>query len=87
MSRKELTKAIAYFRTSSETNVGADKDSLQRQRQPPSLELAERGPAPLTPLWCHTINRAPSGMAWPQVRSRCAAPSSSGFGKSMARSA
>jgi DNA invertase Pin-like site-specific DNA recombinase len=33
MSRKELTKAIAYFRTSSETNVGADKDSLQRQRQ------------------------------------------------------
>jgi DNA invertase Pin-like site-specific DNA recombinase len=33
MSRRELTKAIAYFRTSSETNVGADKDSLQRQRQ------------------------------------------------------
>jgi DNA invertase Pin-like site-specific DNA recombinase len=33
MSRSELTKAIAYFRTSSETNVGPDKDSLQRQRQ------------------------------------------------------
>jgi Resolvase, N terminal domain len=33
MLRKELPKAIAYFRTSSETNVGADKDSLQRQRQ------------------------------------------------------
>jgi DNA invertase Pin-like site-specific DNA recombinase len=33
MSRKELTRAIAYFRTSSETNVGADKDTLQRQRQ------------------------------------------------------
>jgi DNA invertase Pin-like site-specific DNA recombinase len=32
MARKELTKAIAYFRTSSETNVGQDKDSLQRQR-------------------------------------------------------
>ena len=32
MSRKDLVKAIAYFRTSSETNVGADKDSLQRQR-------------------------------------------------------
>ena len=32
MSRKDLTKAIAYFRTSSETNVGADKDSLPRQR-------------------------------------------------------
>ena len=31
MSRKELTRAIAYFRTSSETNVGADKDTLQRQ--------------------------------------------------------
>jgi DNA invertase Pin-like site-specific DNA recombinase len=33
MSRKELTRAIAYFRTSSETTVGADKDTLQRQRQ------------------------------------------------------
>ena len=33
MSRKDLTKAIAYFRTSSETNVGADKDSLKRQRE------------------------------------------------------
>jgi len=32
MSRKELTKAVAYFRTSSATNVGADKDSLKRQR-------------------------------------------------------
>ena len=33
MSRKELTKAIAYFRTSSATNVGEDKDSLKRQRE------------------------------------------------------
>jgi DNA invertase Pin-like site-specific DNA recombinase len=33
MSRNDLTKAIAYFRTSSETNVGGDKDSTERQRQ------------------------------------------------------
>jgi DNA invertase Pin-like site-specific DNA recombinase len=33
MSCKELVKAIAYFRTSSDTNVGADKDSTERQRQ------------------------------------------------------
>ncbi len=34
MARKaELTKAVAYFRTSSDTNVGADKDTLQRQRE------------------------------------------------------
>jgi DNA invertase Pin-like site-specific DNA recombinase len=33
MSRKELTKAVAYFRTSSETNVGQDKDTLKRQRE------------------------------------------------------
>ena len=33
MSRKELVKAVAYFRTSSETNVGADKDTLKRQRE------------------------------------------------------
>jgi len=33
MPRKDLTKAIAYFRTSSETNVGADKDSVKRQRE------------------------------------------------------
>jgi DNA invertase Pin-like site-specific DNA recombinase len=33
MSRKELTKAIAYFRTSSSTNVGEDKDTLKRQRE------------------------------------------------------
>jgi DNA invertase Pin-like site-specific DNA recombinase len=33
MSSKELVKAIAYFRTSSETNVGADKDTLERQRE------------------------------------------------------
>lgn len=32
MSSKDLTKAIAYFRTSSDTNVGADKDSQRRQR-------------------------------------------------------
>ena len=33
MSRKALTAAVAYFRTSSETNVGADKDTLKRQRE------------------------------------------------------
>lgn len=33
MSRRELIKAVAYFRTSSETNVGADKDTLKRQRE------------------------------------------------------
>ena len=32
MSSKELTKAVAYLRTSSSTNVGADKDSEKRQR-------------------------------------------------------
>ena len=29
---KEIKKAVAYFRTSSATNVGADKDSLKRQQ-------------------------------------------------------
>jgi DNA invertase Pin-like site-specific DNA recombinase len=33
MSRKDLVKAIAYFRTSSDTNVGEDKDTLKRQRE------------------------------------------------------
>jgi DNA invertase Pin-like site-specific DNA recombinase len=33
MSRKDLTKAVAYFRTSSATNVGDDKDTLKRQRE------------------------------------------------------
>jgi len=33
MSINGLIKAIAYFRTSSETNVGPDKDSTERQRQ------------------------------------------------------
>ena len=33
MSRKNLTPAIAYLRTSSAANVGADKDSDKRQRQ------------------------------------------------------
>jgi DNA invertase Pin-like site-specific DNA recombinase len=32
MSRKNLTPAIAYLRTSSPTNVGPDKDSDKRQR-------------------------------------------------------
>ena len=32
MSRKNRTPAIAYLRTSSATNVGADKDSDKRQR-------------------------------------------------------
>jgi DNA invertase Pin-like site-specific DNA recombinase len=33
MSRKHLVKAIAYLRTSSDTNLGADKDSQPRQRE------------------------------------------------------
>jgi DNA invertase Pin-like site-specific DNA recombinase len=33
MARKDLTKAVAYLRTSSAANVGADKDSDKRQRQ------------------------------------------------------
>ena len=32
MSRKNLTPAVAYLRTSSATNVGADRDSDKRQR-------------------------------------------------------
>src|SRR6202035_652490 len=32
MARRGLTKAIAYFRTSSATNVSEDKDTLKRQR-------------------------------------------------------
>ncbi|MDX0540236.1 serine recombinase [Sinorhizobium medicae] len=33
MTGKVLTKAVAYFRTSSSTNVGPDKDSERRQRE------------------------------------------------------
>src|ERR1700679_2872952 len=33
MPRNDLSKAISYLRTSSETNVGADKDTLKRQRE------------------------------------------------------
>ena len=33
MARRELTKAVAYYRTSSLTNVGEDKDTLKRQRE------------------------------------------------------
>jgi DNA invertase Pin-like site-specific DNA recombinase len=33
MTRKNRTPAIAYFRTSSAANVGADKDSNKRQRE------------------------------------------------------
>jgi len=33
MAGNELTKAVAYFRTSSMTNVGDDKDTLKRQRE------------------------------------------------------
>jgi hypothetical protein len=32
MARKNRTAALAYLRTSSSTNVGADKDSDKRQR-------------------------------------------------------
>ena len=30
---RELTQAVAYLRTSSAANVGADKDSERRQRE------------------------------------------------------
>jgi DNA invertase Pin-like site-specific DNA recombinase len=43
MSRKELTKAVAYFRTSSETNVGQDKDTLKRQREAVTKYAASAG--------------------------------------------
>lgn len=43
MPRKEMTKAIAYFRTSSETNVGADKDTLKRQREAVTRYAAAAG--------------------------------------------
>ena len=33
MSRKKITSAVAYLRTSSATNVGVDKDSEKRQRE------------------------------------------------------
>jgi DNA invertase Pin-like site-specific DNA recombinase len=33
MGERELTKALAYFRTSSASNSGIDKDSLARQRE------------------------------------------------------
>jgi DNA invertase Pin-like site-specific DNA recombinase len=33
MPRNDLVKAVAYFRTSSETNVGEDRDTLKRQRE------------------------------------------------------
>jgi len=32
MAKKNRTPAVAYLRTSSSTNVGADKDSDKRQR-------------------------------------------------------
>jgi DNA invertase Pin-like site-specific DNA recombinase len=32
LARKEFIKAVAYLRTSSAANVGADKDSEKRQR-------------------------------------------------------
>jgi hypothetical protein len=32
LSHKDLTKSVAYFRTSSMSNVGEDKDTLKRQR-------------------------------------------------------
>jgi len=50
MTRKNRTPAIAYLRTSSATNVGADKDSDKRQREAiasfarrAGYELAARG--------------------------------------------
>jgi DNA invertase Pin-like site-specific DNA recombinase len=43
MPRKDLVKAIAYFRTSSETNVGADKDTLKRQRDAVAKYAAAAG--------------------------------------------
>ncbi len=34
MESQRMQTAVAYFRTSSATNVGDDKDSLKRQREP-----------------------------------------------------
>ena len=33
MAIKQKANAVAYFRTSSDTNIGAGKDTLQRQRE------------------------------------------------------
>jgi DNA invertase Pin-like site-specific DNA recombinase len=43
MSRKELTKAVAYFRTRSTANVGADRDSLKRQQKAVEAYAARAG--------------------------------------------
>ena len=43
MSRNMLIKAVAYFRTSSETNVGEDKDTLKRQREAVTKYAARAG--------------------------------------------
>lgn len=40
------TKAVAYFRTSSAANVGADKDSLRRQQE--AVEAYAKGPPKIT---------------------------------------
>ena len=42
------TKAVAYLRTSSAANVGADKDSEKRQRQAVAA-YAKSGPISISP--------------------------------------
>jgi hypothetical protein len=44
MACKELIKAVAYLRTSSAANVGADKDSEKRQRA--AIEAFAAEPTP-----------------------------------------
>ncbi len=43
MAHKEMTKAVAYFRTSSLTNVGEGKDSDKRQREAVTAFAASAG--------------------------------------------
>ena len=43
MARKEIIKAVVYFRTSSMTNVGEDKDTLKRQHEAVTRFAASAG--------------------------------------------
>ena len=53
MRRKNRTPAIAYLRTSSATNVGADKDSDKRQRE----AIASFARVPAMSSWVNTMIR------------------------------
>ena len=43
MGTMKLKSAVGYYRTSSATNVGADKDSLQRQKAAVHAYAAAQG--------------------------------------------